>query len=485
MYSQQSFSLFTDLYQLTMAQGYWEAGKKNQQAVFHLSFRKNPFKGGYIIFCGLKPALEAIEKFFFSADDLKYLASLKSTNKQPVFSKKFLNFLKDFKINCTIKSLPEGTVIFAGEPVLQVAGTLLECQLLESLLLNIINFQSLIATKSARIFSLAQNKSILEFGLRRAQGIDGAISASRAAYIGGSFATSNLLAAKIYNIPVIGTHSHSWVLSFASEKLAFEQFIRSFPKKFSLLIDTYSALSGIKNAIEVVKKHSSPNSFFAVRIDSGDLAYLSKKIRHFLDQAGFTKTKIIASGDLDEYIIASLKEQQAAIDIWAVGTKLITATDEPALNGVYKLSAIYEEKNWRFCTKISDDLNKSNDPGILQIMRFFSPDGLALGDAIYNQLEPIKKNTSCTIINPNNNLQQKVFSSSTLRRNILQIVMKNGKISYTFPTIEKVRKNTINQLSKFDDSIKRLVNPHLYPVGLEKKLFNLKKQLISQYKTDA
>ena len=235
MYPQHSFSLFIDLYQLTMAQGYWEAGKKNQQAVFHLSFRKNPFKGGYIIFCGLKPALEAIEKFFFSEDDLEYLASLKSTNKQPIFSKKFLNFLKDFKINCTIKSLPEGTVIFAGEPVLQVAGTLLECQLLESLLLNIINFQSLIATKSARIFSLAQNKSILELGLRRAQGIDGAISASRAAYIGGSFATSNLLAAKIYNIPVIGTHSHSWVLSFASEKLAFEQFIRSFPKKIQLI----------------------------------------------------------------------------------------------------------------------------------------------------------------------------------------------------------------------------------------------------------
>ena len=485
----QNHSLITDLYQLTMAQCHWQLGRHNKQAVFHLNFRRHPFSNGYIIVCGVKEIIEIIENYKFEQNDLNYLANLKTKNKQNIFSKEFLSFLKTFAFNCSIYSFIEGTIAFASEPVMRIKGTLLECQLLESILLNTINFQSLIATKASRIFNAAKGKPILEFGLRRAQGKDGALAASRAAYIGGCSATSNVLAGKTYAIPVVGTHSHSWVMSFDSEKEAFKQYVLTAPQNCSLLIDTYSATQGITNAICVVKKYltNAKNNFFAVRIDSGDITYFSKIIRQKLDQAGFINTKIIASNALDEYIITSLNEQDAKIDIWAVGTKLVTAKDDSAMNGVYKLSAI-KEKNWNYCIKISEDIEKINDPGILQVARLYKKNSsplkqnLFIGDVIFNELTFNLSQEDIVMINPVNPLQQKTFSQKTISQLLLKEVMKNGKICYNFPSIHETRQYVLSQLNQLDHSIKRLFNPHTYHVGLEKSLFDLKKQLISAKK---
>lgn len=482
-----SSGLLVDLYLLTMAQGYWETGKAQQKVVFHLSFRKNPFQNGYTIFGGLQPALEAVENFNFSKTDLDYLASLEIVDNKPLFSKKFLRLLKNFKPQCQIHAFSEGSVVFAGEPVMRISGPLLDCQLLESLLLNIINFQSLIATKATRIMTVTQQKPIYEFGLRRAQGINGAVSASRAAFIGGCSATSNLLAGKLYKIPVIGTHSHSWVLSFASEQEAFKSYIQSFPDKFSLLVDTYTTLSGVKNAIEVVNKYSSKEKFIGIRLDSGDLTYFSNKARKLLDKAGYNQTKIIVSNDLDEYIISSLNEQKSAIDIWAIGTKLVTAANDAALNGVYKLSALYhkETQKWQFCCKLSEDPSKINNPSILQIRRFFNKQGFAICDAIYNQLDKTEIKKNFVIVNPLNHWQHKKILAGTNYQDLLLEVMKEGKISKPLPSLQQIKQNVTTSLSNFDFSIKRLINPHIYPVGLEEKLYELKKNMIINIQKNA
>lgn len=475
-----SYALITDFYQLTMAQGFWKLKKHNQLAVFHLYFRKIPFQNGYIIFCGLKNFLEIVENYHFSLEDLDYLASLKTNNKNKVFEPQFLSFLKNFVFRCRIDSVLEGDIVFAKEPVMKISGTLLECQLLETILLNTINFQSLIATKASRIYNVAKGKPILEFGLRRAQGKDGALAASRASYIGGCFATSNVLAGKHYGITVIGTHSHSWVVSFEDEKEAFRKYILQTSEDFSFLIDTYSILQGLENAIIVANEQKDAKKrFFAVRIDSGDIAYFSKIIRKKLDQAGFQHTKIIASNDLDEHIIDSLYQQNAKIDIWAVGTKLVTAKDDPAMHGVYKLSAIQKEKKWNYRLKISEDIEKTSDPGILQVARFYEKNNF-LGDVVFNEQEKEiwNKKNYIEMVNPNNPIQRKKFSKKQDFKLLLQTVMKQGKTCYHFSDIHTVRKNTIEKLQNLDESIKRLINPHIYPVGLEKNLFELKQKMI-------
>ena len=388
----------TDLYQLTMANGYWNT-RRHYTAVFLMFFRKNPFNGGYIVFSGLNPLLELLKNFSFTAEDIAYLSSLKGTDGTNLFTSDFLEYLSSFRLSCDILSIPEGTVVFPHEPVLRVQGNIIDCQILETIILNTINFSSLISTKAARIYHSAGGKEILEFGARRAQGADGALTATRAAYIGGCSATSNVLAGRTYNIPIKGTIAHSWIMSFENELEAFEKYVENYPNNCILLVDTYNCIQGIKNAIIAAKKLPNPvKDFIGIRIDSGDLAYLSIIARDMLDKAGFMNAKIIASSDLDEFIIHSLIEQGAKVDIWAVGTKLVTANISPAMEGIYKLSAIRnKKKKWEYKIKLSEERYKFNTPGILQTRRFFD-NKIAVADAIYDTImEPKDKKWKLSI----------------------------------------------------------------------------------------
>lgn len=366
--------LLTDLYQFTMAYGYWKLGLHDREAVFHLIFRKYPFRSNYAIACGLANVIEFLNNFRFQEEDIDYLRELTALDGSMLFPEDFLNYLRSLRFTCDIDAIPEGTVVFPHEPLLRIKGPLLQGQLLESTLLNIINFQTLIATKASRVYQVAQGDSVLEFGLRRAQGPDGALSASRAAYIGGCEATSNVLAGKTYGIPVCGTHAHSWVTAFEDEKSAFAAYAKVMPNNCILLVDTYDTLSGVQHAIEIGKQLRKNNAVLrGIRLDSGDLASLSIKARAMLDAAGFTETKIIASNSLDEYVIEELKKRGAPITVWGVGTNLVTAYDHPALDGVYKLSALRnQEGEWEYKIKLSEQAVKVSNPGIYQVRRFFS-----------------------------------------------------------------------------------------------------------------
>src|SRR3954471_8600757 len=325
-------ALLTDLYQLTMAYGYWKSGRADREAVFELIFRKPPFRSGFTVVAGLGPAIDFIKGFRFEADDLEFLATLSGNDGKPLFDPAFLEHLKQLRFSCDVDAIPEGTVVFANEPLLRIQGPILQCQLLETALLNLLNFQSLIATKAARVCLAARNDSVLEFGLRRAQGVDGALAASRASYIGGCAATSNVLAGKVHGIPVRGTHAHSWVMSFAEEETAFQAYAEAMPNNCVFLVDTYDTLQGVRRAAKIgkwLREHG--HELAGIRLDSGDLAWLSIEARKILDAAGFPKALILASNDLDEHIIQSLKQQGATINVWGVGTKMVTAYDQPAL----------------------------------------------------------------------------------------------------------------------------------------------------------
>lgn len=324
--------LLTDLYQLTMAYGYWKTGTHEREAVFHLFFRKPPFASGYSLVAGLADVIDWLRAFHFDEDELAYLQTLEGNDGSPLFEEGFIDYLRELKFTCEVDAVPEGTVVFPHEPLLRVQGPILQGQLVETALLNLINYQTLIATKAARICEAAQDEPVLEFGLRRAQGVDGALAASRAAYIGGCAATSNVLAGKLFGIPVKGTHAHSWVMSFDSEPEAFQAYADAMPNNCVFLVDTYDTLDGVRAAIEVGKRlRETGHEMVGVRLDSGDLAYLSIEARKLLDAAGFPDAVIVASNDLDETIIASLKQQGAKIGLWGVGTKLVTAFDQPAL----------------------------------------------------------------------------------------------------------------------------------------------------------
>ncbi|HEY4784316.1 MAG TPA: nicotinate phosphoribosyltransferase, partial [Chthoniobacterales bacterium] len=349
-------ALLTDLYQLTMAYGYWKQDRLDQEAVFHLTFREHPFQSGYTVACGLADAINYILHFHFRADDLAYLGELEGADGKKLFEPAFLDYLSTLDFSGSIEAIPEGAVVFPHEPLLRISGPLLECQLLETGLLNIINFQTLIATKAARICLAAKGAPVLEFGLRRAHGQDGALAATRAAYIGGCTATSNVLAGKVFGIPVRGTHAHSWVMSFPSEPEAFAAFAATLPGNTIFLVDTYDTLTGVRNAIEVGRVlRQQGHDLMGIRLDSGDLAYLSIQARRLLNEAGFEKTQILASNDLDENIISSLQSQGARIDAWGVGTKLVTAFDQPALGGVFKMGAVRSRGgNWVYKIKLSE-----------------------------------------------------------------------------------------------------------------------------------
>lgn len=383
-------ALLTDLYQLTMGYGYFKNGLAEREAVFHLFYRRAPFGGRATITAGIEPAIDYLESLEFTEKDLDYLATILGADGNPIFDRSYLDYLRDMTWNLTVDAISEGDISLPHEPLLRVSGPLLQCQLVETALLNIVNFQTLVATKAARICAAADGHPVIEFGLRRAQGPDGGMSASRAAFIGGCTATSNVLAGMEFGIPVKGTHAHSWVMCFDSETDAFEKYAEALPNNVVLLVDTYDTLAGVKNAIETGERlRERGHDLIGIRLDSGDLAELSIAARKLLDDAGFIKTNIIASNDLDEHAIRLLKSKGARIDTWGIGTKLVTAADQPALGGVYKLGAIRDEQGkWQYRIKLSNDLIKVSNPGLLQVARELDAEGRILSDTLYNEAEP-------------------------------------------------------------------------------------------------
>jgi len=479
-----SLALLTDLYQLTMACAYWKSGMADNQAAFHLSFRNPPFHGGFTIACGLAAAIDLFEDFRFAPDDLAFQVTIRGRDEQPLFDQPFLDYLGKLRLTCDVDAVPEGTIVFPHEPLLRVQGSILQGQLLETPLLNFLNFQSLIATKAARICLAAQGEPVVEFGLRRAQGIDGALTASRAAYVGGCAGTSNVLAGKKFGIPISGTHAHSWVLAFESELEAFAAYAKALPNNCIFLVDTFASLEGIRHAVAIGKQlREQGHKLAGIRLDSGDLAFLSIEARKILDQAGFTDAVIVGSNDLDEHIIESLKQQGARINVWGVGTRLVTAYDQPALGGVYKLSAIRNPDGaWRPKVKLSEQAAKASNPGILQVRRFRSESEF-LGDAIYDVSRPLPE--SFTIVDPLDLTRRKHFPPETVSEDLLVPVLRGGKTVYLQPPLSEVRQRVQQQLALLHPGIKRSVNPHQYPAGLELGLHELKTRMILEAKNEA
>lgn len=472
-----SLSLLTDFYQLTMAYGYWQKKLTQKEAVFNLFFRRAPFQGGFTIAAGLEAVVDYLQHFHFEPSDIEYLSQLSGPMGEKYFSEEFLNYLTNLKFTGQIDAVPEGTVVFPYEPLLRIQAPLIECQLLETPLLNLINFPTLIATKAARVCLAAQGDQVLEFGVRRAQGIDGAMTASRSAYIGGCDSTSNVLAGKTYGIPVKGTHSHSWVMVFDDELESFQAYAEAMPDNCIFLVDTYNTIEAVKKAIEVgqwLKKRKK--KFLGIRLDSGDLADLSIKSRHLLDEAGFKDAVIVASNELDENIINELKRQGARINVWGVGTNLITGNENPALDGVYKLSAIRDPgKNWKFKLKLSEQMTKISNPGLLQVRRYYTEKEY-VADAIYDISHPPEEESK--LVNPLNPIVEYPIKKGWRSKDLLQSIFRDGKLVYKLPTIHQIRDNTKMELAQFPIGIKRFLNPHQYIVGMEKKLFETKIKLI-------
>jgi nicotinate phosphoribosyltransferase len=474
----ESLGLLTDLYQLTMAFGYWKLGRHDQRAVFHLFFRNLPFSGGYTVAAGLEPALEFIEKFRCDDSDVDYLATLQGNDGQPLFSAEFLAYLRELRMTCDVDAMPEGTLAFPHQPLLRVTGPILQCQILETALLNIVNFQTLIATKAARVVQAAAGRPVIEFGLRRAQGMDGGLSASRAAFIGGCVGTSNVLAGKRYGIPVRGTHAHSWVMSFDSERESFEQYASALPNNCVFLVDTYNTLAGVKQAIEVGRQlRTRGHEMVGIRLDSGDLAYLSIEARKLLDAAGFPQAAILVSNDLDERIIESLIQQGSPISVWGVGTKLVTAYDQPALGGVYKLGALQDEMGrWDLKVKVSEQSAKSSLPGILQVRRF-SHHGRLLGDMIYDELSGPPGHE---IVDPREPNRRKAFPMDAHAYDVLVPVLRQGKRVAASETLPALQARASEQLDQLSSNCRRLLNPHEYPAGIAVPLHEARQLLVQQ-----
>lgn len=468
--------LLTDFYELTMAQGYY-IYCKDDVAVFDLTFRKPPFSSGFIIFAGLQPLVETILNFKVEQEDIEYLKSL------GVFKPEFLQYLKNFKFTGDIYSVEEGEVVFPKEPVLRVHAPIIQAQVLESIILNMINFQSLIATKTARIVEIAKGRQVFEFGLRRAQGVDGAISATRAAYIGGAEGTSNVLAGKLFNIPVKGTMAHSWVMNFDTEYESFEKFAKLYPSNVILLVDTYNTKEGIKNAIKVfkklVKKYKVKN--FGIRIDSGDLESLSKYARKILDNAGFKEAKIVVSNELDEYIIEQLLNRNSPIDIFGVGTKLITGHPDSALSGVYKIVAKKVKNKYYPVIKISDTPEKISLPHVKNITRFFSETKFFY-DIIHLEQEVVNKENELYHPDFHYILKKPNTEDKLAKKVLLKPIVKNGKLVYNFPSLINVKMRTKQNLSMLPAEYKRLLNPHIFQVGISLSLKQLKEKLLSKFK---
>ncbi|MGB3211808.1 MAG: nicotinate phosphoribosyltransferase [Desulforhopalus sp.] len=485
LFPKASAALTTDLYQLTMAQGYFLSGMESRASVFHMFYRHPPFKGRYAVIAGIGPFADWLEALRFTEEDVRFLESVAGKDANPLFTAPFLEFLRKWKFRGTIDAVPEGTVVFPHEPIVRVQAPLLDAQVIETALLTMVNYQSLIATKASRIRFAAGSDEVLEFGLRRSHGLDGGLSASRAAHIGGADATSNVLASARYGIPVRGTHAHSWVMAFASEAEAFTTYADLFPHNSVLLVDTYDTLEGVKKAIDVgLRLRKKGSDLMGIRLDSGDLAYLSIEARRLLDARGFQATKIVASNDLDERLITSLKTQNAPIDIWGVGTKLVTAYDDPALDGVYKLAAIENAEGKLVARmKLSDQPAKSSIPGCLGVARL-RRDSHCVGDVIFDtlsELPPGNGEKVITIISPEDPWKRKVIPVAGIEtRQLLEPLFSKGVRVGERESLSLMRSRTQSSLAGFDKAILRFDNPHAYAAGLSQALFERREAMRDQ-----
>lgn len=474
----KNLTLLTDLYQLTMINGYFENNVHNDVVVFDMFFRKNACKGGYTIVCGIEQLVEYIENLKFSESDLDYLKTLN------LFSDKFLDFLRDFKFTGDIYTVEEGTVMFPNEPIIRIKAPLYQAQLIETALLTIINFQSLIATKASRVCFAAKGDPVFEFGLRRAQGPDAGTYGARAAIIGGCTATANVLAGKMFNIPVVGTHAHSWVQKFDNELDAFEAYAKIYPNNCLLLVDTYDVLkSGMPNAIKVFKElKAKGHEPLGIRLDSGDLDYLSKECKNMLTEAGFEDVRITASNDLDEYCISNLKSSGSPINSWGVGTKLITSSDSPSLGGVYKLVASYKDGKYEPKIKISEDPEKITNPGYKKVVRIYNTQGHAEADLIMLEDESIDTTKPLTIFHPVYKWKTKTFTNYTIKE-LLKPLYINGECKYENKSVIEIQEYTRNELNTLWREYKRLLYPQTYKVDLSEKLCTLKESMLDSNKS--
>ena len=471
------WALLTDLYQLTMVGGYVQEGKKEQWANFDYFFRSVPDNGGYCILAGLADVIDYIRNLRFNGEDLSYLDGL------GMFSTEFLAYLENFRFTGDLWAIPEGTVVFPHEPLVRVTAPLPEAQLIETTLLNVMNFQTLIATKAARVLWAAQGDPVVDFGLRRAHGPDGALMASRAAYIGGVEGTSNVLAGRLYGIPVRGTHAHSWVESFPAEEEAFQAYAKVYPDACVLLVDTYDTLqSGVPNAIKVARElREKGHEIRGIRLDSGDLAYLSKEARRMLDSAGFPDAIIVASSDLDEWIVESLKRQGAQVGIWGVGTRLVTSFSCPALGGVYKLTALDEGRE-RMMPKIkrSDNPEKIMNPGLKKVVRMYDKRGEMRGDVLFLDEERLPQGRSFRAYHPMFLHVYKTYPKQFEMRELLVPIFQKGKLVYESPSLPTIREYSLSDLKGLDAAYKRFHNPHRYHVSLSPTLFSTKQRLLRE-----
>lgn len=476
----RDLTLLTDFYQLTMMNGYLKNGVDNNTVVFDLFFRKNPCRNSYTIVVGVEQVIDYIENLHFSEDSLEYLKNLN------LFDEEFISYLRDFKFKGTIYTVPEGSIMFPHEPLLRVKASAIEAQLIETALLNIINFQSLIATKASRICSAARGDSVFEFGLRRAQGPDAGVYGARAAVIGGCVGTSNVLAGKLFDLPLIGTHAHSWIQKFETELEAFRAYAKVYPNNALLLVDTYNTLkSGVPNAITVFKEMREEGyKPQGIRIDSGDIAYLSKEARKMLDEAGFEDAIIVASSDLDEEVINNLKLQDAAVNAWGVGTNLITSKGCPALGGVYKLSAIEKDGEMVPKIKISENTEKITNPGYKKVVRIYDAENnKAQADLIMLEGEEIDTEKPLTIFHPLYTWKKKTFKNYRLRDMLIPLYI-DGKLSYDRKTVQEIREYTKSELDSLWPEYKRPNRPQLYKVDLSKKLWDLRDEMMNQFRDE-
>lgn len=476
----RNLTLMTDLYQLTMMQGYFKSGNRSV-VVFDAFYRRNPCNGGYAIAAGLEQVLDYVNQLRFTAEDIQYLKDTK------LFDEDFLEHLGEFRFTGDIYGVPEGSVIFPKEPFLKVIAPIMEAQLIETAVLNILNHQSLIATKAARVVYAAQGEGIMEFGLRRAQGPDAGIYGARAAMIGGCIGTSNVLAGKMFDVPVMGTHAHSWIMSFPDEYTAFHQYAKLYPNACILLVDTYDTLkSGVPNAIKVFKEMKDAGvelKYYGIRLDSGDLAYLSKKARKMLDAAGFNDAVIAASSDLDEYLIDSLKRQGAAINSWGVGTQMITSGDCPAFGGVYKLVGIQNEKGeFEPKIKVSENTEKITNPGNKTFYRIYDKEtGMMKADLLALVDETFDTGEDMLLFDPIETWKKtKLPGGSYTMREMLIPVVKDGQCIYESPSVMDIRKYCEQEKDTLWEETKRLVNPNRAYVDLSKKLYDIKSKLLEK-----
>jgi nicotinate phosphoribosyltransferase len=472
----ETSALFTDFYSLTMAQGYWKRNP-DEHAVFEMFFRQQPFNGGYSIFAGLEPLLQKVTGFSFSREDIDYIRSLN------VFDNAFVDYLKNFRFTGSLWAMDEGTVIFPNEPLVRVEGNLIECQILEGLILNTINFQSLIATKTCRIWLASGKGKLMEFGLRRAQGYDGAISATRATFIGGAGGTSNTLAGKLFGIPVMGTMAHSWIMSFEDEEEAFNNYASLYPDRSIFLIDTYDTLkSGIKNAIKAGKKLTEKGKTFGVRLDSGDIQYLSTEVRRKLNEAGLEKAFITVSNDLDEYIIETLVKAGAPVDSWGVGTRMVTGGQTSSFTGVYKLAARFENGKPIPAMKFSDNPDKTTNPGVKQVWRIKDKNGQAVADVLgIDGEDDLKEGQRYCFWHPAADYRHFFHDVEAKPQALLKKRIEKGVITAQQPSLAAIKEFAASNLDDFDATYKRLLNPHIYKVSITERLRKIKLDFIEKH----